>query len=231
MTGHDFLRAQRDTRDLWPRRFLSALRQAAAQGGMDADEQGTWLPEFSRRFRNRVPDFAGSGLFATLMRAEGLDAAELADTILDHVFLALRRNQPRQDEAFVDYVRACVRSVAVTMRRQTLDSVHRAAARDDSLQILSLDEHPALLETLAGANPDAAADMSGKRVVMYLLDQADRDGQRENVEIVLRSTLDDVALADIARERGVSRQAVTKRYQRGVLYLQSHADAAFGAVR
>jgi DNA-directed RNA polymerase specialized sigma24 family protein len=223
MNGHTFLQSQRDTRDIWPRRFLQALR-----AGLDESEQADWLPEFTRRFRNRVPDFAGPGLFATLMRAEAMEAGELSDYILGHVFLALRRNQPREDAAFVDYVRRCIRSVAVTLRRQTLDSVHRAAVRDDQLQILSLDDHPALLESLAGDDPDAAAELSGQRVVMYLLDQADHDGQRENVEIVLRSALDDVALAEIARERGVSRQAIAKRYQRGVAYLQQHRQEAFG---
>ncbi|MBI2299733.1 MAG: hypothetical protein HYU66_12470 [Armatimonadetes bacterium] len=222
MQAHDFLRAQRETRDLWPRRFLDALRK-----GMSADEQETWLPEFRRRFRNRVPDFAGSGLFATLVTVENMTAGELADYILEHVFLALRRNQPTDDNAFVDYVRCCIRTVAVSLRRQTLDSLHRDAARDAELQVLSLDEHPALLETLAGDDPRVAEQLSGRRVVMYLLDQAERDGQRENVEIVLRTTLDDVALAEIARERGVSRQAVTKRYQRGVSYLREQT-AAFG---
>jgi DNA-directed RNA polymerase specialized sigma24 family protein len=223
MNGHDWLAAQKETRDLWPRRFLGALRAGLADG-----EAEVWLPEFTRRFRNRVPDFAGAGLFATLARVEGMETRELADYIIGHVYLALRRNQPREEAAFVDYVRRCVRSVAVTMRRQSLDSVHRAAARDGELQILSLDEHPALLEALAGHDPDAAAQLSGQRVVVYLLAQAERDGQRENVEIVLRTTLDDMALADIARERGVSRQAIAKRYQRGMAYLQAHREAAFG---
>jgi DNA-directed RNA polymerase specialized sigma24 family protein len=220
MNAHAFLQAQRDTRDLWPRRFLSALRR-----GLDTEEQASFLPEFQRRFLNRVPDFAGPGLFATLTRTENMEPRELAEYILGHVFLALLRHQPREDAAFVDYVRACVRSTAVTLRRQTLDSLHRAAVRDDELQILSLDEHPLLLETLAADDPDAAAELSGRRVVVYLLDRAARDGQQENVEIVLRSTLDDVALAEIARERGVSRQAIAKRYQRGVSYLQEHGQA------
>lgn len=224
MNAQLFVQRQRATQDLWPRRFLGALR-----AGLVAGEAESWLPEFRRRFRNRVPDFAGQGLFATLLSAEGLAPAELAETILDHVFLALQRNQPREDGAFVDYVRRCVRSVAITLRRQSLDSVHRAAARDGNLQILSLDEHPSLLEALTGAAPELAAELSGRTVVVYLLDQAARDGQLENVEIVIRSTLDDVALAEIARERGVSRQAVQKRYQRGVDYLRTHhADALAG---
>lgn len=220
MNGHEFLRAQRDTRDLWPRRFLSALAT-----GLTADEQADWLPEFRRRFVNRVPDFAGSGLFGALLRVENMEPRDLAEYILEHVFLALRRHQPREEGAFVDYVRRCVRSVAVTMRRQTLDSVQRAAVANDTLQILSLDEHPALAEALTADTPDAASDLSGRRVVCYLLDRAEHDGQRENVEIVLRSTLEDIALADIARERGVSRQAIAKRYQRGVAYLQAHGPA------
>lgn len=223
MTPDTFLRAQQATCDLWPRRFLQALRR-----GMDAEEQESWLPEFRRRFRNRVPDFAGAGLFATLMTVENLDAGELAEYILERVFLALQRNHPSEDAAFVDYVRRCVRSVAVTLRRQTLDSVHRAAVRDGDLQVLSLDEHPALLDSLAGDDPDAAEELSGRRVVMYLLDQADADGMKENVEIVLRAALDNVALAEIAREKGVSRQAVNKRYQRGLAYLRRNGAAAFG---
>lgn len=221
MQAHTFLQRQRATEDLWPRRFLLALR-----AGLEAGEAESWLPEFRRRFRNRVPDFAGQGLFSTLLSVEGVEPGELADSILDHVFLALQRNQPREDGAFVDYVRRCIRSVAVTMRRQSLDSIHRAAARDGELQILSFDEHPLLLEALAATDPELAAELSGKTAVMYLLDEAARDGQRENVEIVIRSALDDVALAEIARERGVSRQAVQKRYQRGVEYLREHhADA------
>ncbi len=223
MKAQDFLRAQRATQDFWPLRFLHALRS-----GLPEAESESWLPEFRRRFRNRVPDFAGPGLFATLLTVEGLTAGELADSILDHVFLALRRNQPREDGAFVDYVRRCVRSVAVTMRRQSLDSLHRQAARDGELQVLSLDEQPALLETLAAGDPDAATALSGQRVVLYLLDAAERDGERENVEIVIRSALDEVALAEIARERGVSRQAVQKRFQRGVSYLKRHHAEALG---
>lgn len=222
MTPNSFLKAQQATCDLWPRRFLNALR-----AGLDGDEQETWLPEFLRRFRNRVPDFAGAGLFSTLMTVENLDARELSEYILERVYLALRRHQPSEDAAFVDYVRRCVRSVAVTLRRQTLDSVQRAAVRDGELQVLSLDEHPALLETLAGADPDAADDLSGRKVVLYLLDRATQDGMRENVEIVLRAALDNVALAEIARERGVSRQAVTKRYRRGLAYLRQAGAGAF----
>lgn len=225
MQAKDFLQSQRTTQDLWPRRFLQALR-----AGMDSAEQEVWLPEFRRRFKNRVPDFAGQGLFATLLTVENMTAGELAEYVLDHVFLALRRNQPREDGAFVDYVRRCVRSVAVTMRRQTLDSMHRAAVRDAELQVVSLDEHPALLETLAGDDRDAAEELAGRKAVVFLLDQADRDGERENVEIVIRSALDDVALAEIARERGVSRQAIQKRYQRGMTYLRRAHQAAFGTV-
>lgn len=223
MTPNDFLRAQQATCDLWPHRFLRALRR-----GLSADEQESWLPEFLRRFRNRVPDFAGGGLFATLMTVENLDARELSEYILERVYLALQRHQPSEDAAFVDYVRRCVRSVAVTLRRQTLDSVQRAAVRDGELQVLSLDEHPAILESLAGDDPDAADDLSGRRAVMFLLDRADRDGMRENVEIVLRAVLDNVALAEIARERGVSRQAVTKRHQRGLAYLRQAGSGALG---
>jgi DNA-directed RNA polymerase specialized sigma24 family protein len=225
MNGHEFLRAQRDTRDLWPRRFLQALA-----AGIEPDQAGAWLPELTRRFRSRVPDFAGAGLFATLMRTEGLDARDLADYILEHVFLALGRNHPREEGAFVDYVRRCVRSVAVTLRRQSLDSLQRAAARDGEVQILSLDEHPMLAESLAGDDPDAAAKLSDAKVVDGLLARAERDGQRANVEIVLRSALDDVALADIAREKGVSRQAIAKRYQRGLAYLQRSGRLAWAAV-
>lgn len=217
MNGHDFLRAQRGAQDLWPTRFLRTLR-----AGLAEDEAESWLPEFRRRFKNRVPDFAGPGLFATLTTVEALSPTELADVILDHVFLALCRNQPKDDLAFVDYVRRCVRSVAVTMRRQSLDSLHRAAVRDGELQVLSLDEHPALAEALAGDDPDAADDLSGKRVVMYLLDKAAADGEQENVAIVIRNALEEVSLADIARERGVSRQAVQKRYQRGIHYLREN---------
>ena len=217
MNGHDFLRAQRGAQDLWPTRFLRTLR-----GGLAEDEAESWLPEFRRRFKNRVPDFAGPGLFATLATVEALSPAELADVILDHVFLALCRNQPKDDLAFVDYVRRCVRSVAVTMRRQSLDSLHRAAVRDGDVQVLSLDEHPALAEALAGDDPDVADDLSGKRVVMYLLDRAAADGEQENVSIVIRNALEEVSLADIARERGVSRQAVQKRYQRGIHYLREN---------
>lgn len=224
MNARDFLRDQRATRDLWPRQFLQALRR-----GMTAEEQEEWLPEFRRRFRNRVPDFAGPGLFATLMTVESMDAGELADYILGHVFLALRRNQPAEEAAFVDYVRHCIRSVAVSLRRQTLDSMHRQAAREAEMQVVSLDDNPALLETLAGDDPDLAAELSGRRVVVFLLQQADRDGQLENVEIVLRSALGDVALAEIARERGVSRQAIAKRYHRGVRYLQKYGVEALGA--
>ncbi|MCC7492854.1 MAG: hypothetical protein IT204_10920 [Fimbriimonadaceae bacterium] len=220
MQPSDFLRAQRATQDLWPRRLLQTLR-----AGLDPAEAEDWLPEFRRRFRNRVPDFAGAGLFATLCTVEGLEPGELADLLLGHVFMALTRNQPREDAAFVDYVKRCVRSAAVTLRRQSLDSIHRAAVRDGELQILSLDEQPGLVEALAGDDPEAAAELSGQRAVVYLLDQADRDGERENVEIVLRSTLEDIALAEIARERGVSRQAVQKRFQRGVQYLRQHGEA------
>ena len=223
MTSQDFLRSQRATRDLWPRRFLAALR-----AGMSAEEQETWLPEFQRRFRNRVPDFSGPGLFSTLMTVEAMDAGELSEYLLGHVFMILQRNQPTEDAAFVDYVRCCVRSAAVSLRRQTLDSLHRQAARDAEVQVLSLDEHPVLLEAFAGDDPDLAAELSGRKVVVYLLDQAARDGQRENVEIVLRSTLGDLALAEIARERGVSRQAIAKRFQRGVKYLREHTEA-FGS--
>lgn len=223
MQPRDFLRAQRATEDLWPRRFLQALR-----AGLPEAEQDDWLPEFRRRFRNRVPDFAGPGLFATLTTSEAMSPGELADYILDRTFLALRRNQPRDDGAFVDYVRRCIRSVAVTLRRQSLDSVHRAAVRDAEVQILSLDEHPALMEALASAEPHAADELSGRRVVCYLLAEATADGERENVEIVIRNALDDVALAEIARERGVSRQAIQKRYQRGVEYLRREHAAAFG---
>lgn len=222
MTGATFLRDQRATLDLWPPRFLAALRA----GVPDDDE--TWLPEFRRRFRNRVPDFAGSGLFAALLTVENLEAAELADLILDQVYLALRRNQPREDGAFVDYVRRCIRSVAVTLRRQSLDSVHRAAVRDGEIQVLSLDEHPTIVDSLSAGDPALAEDLSGRRVMVLLLDRADADGQRENVEIVLRSALDEVALAEIARERGVSRQAIAKRYQRGLHYLRQHRDEVFG---
>ncbi len=220
MSAHDFLRAQRATQDLWPHRFLRALRTAGS-----ADDLECWLPEFRRRFRNRVPDFAGPGLFATLTSVESLEPAELADSILDHVFLALRRHQPDDDRAFVDYVRRCIRSVAVTMRRQSLDSLHRGAVRDGELQVLSLDENPALLEIVAGETGDPADELSGRKVVLYLLDRAASDGERENVEIVIRSALDDVALAEIARERGVSRQAIQKRYQRGLSYLREHHAA------
>lgn len=224
MNGNQFLRAQRATQDLWPRRFLAALRE-----GIATEEQETWLPEFRRRFRNRVPDFAGPGLFATLTTVEAMSPAELADYILEHVFLALRRNQPREDGAFVDYVRRCIRSVAVTMRRQSLDSMHRAAAREAELQVVSLDDHPALVETLAGDDPDLAESYTGKRLVMYVLESAEADGERENVEIVIRSALEDVALAEIARERGVSRQAIQKRYQRGVDYIRRNHAEALGA--
>ncbi len=215
MNGHDFLRAQRGAQDLWPIRFLRSLR-----AGLDETDAEHWLPEFRRRFRNRVPDFAGPGLFATLVSVEAIEPTELAELILDHVFLALRRHQPRDDSAFVDYVRRCVRSVAVTLRRQSLDSLHRTAARNAELQVLSLDEHPALVESLAADDPDLAAALSGRRVAMYLLDQAEADGEQENVAIVIRSALEEISLADIARERGVSRQAVQKRYQRGVNYLR-----------
>ncbi|HAZ62361.1 MAG TPA: hypothetical protein DCZ72_01945 [Armatimonadetes bacterium] len=226
MKAREFLRTQRASQDTWPQRLLEILRA----GEMSAEAAAEWLPEFQRRFRSRVPDFAGPGLFAALMRSEGLDAPALSLTILDHVFLALTRNQPRSDAAFVDYVRACVRSAAVTLRRQSMDSVGRAAARDNNVQVLSLDEQDALRETLAADNPDLTATVSDERVVQTLLAQAEADGQRENVEIVLRSTLEDTALADIARERGVSRQAVTKRYQRGVKYLAANSQAVFGMV-
>ena len=75
---------------------------------------------------------------------------------------------------------------------------------------------------LAVVDKANSADLSGKN--------AERDGQRENVEIVLRTAVDEVALADIARERGVSRQAVTKRYQRGVKYLAAFGAEALGQV-
>lgn len=222
MVARDFLRAQQATADLWPLRFLQALRQ-----GLSPAEHEAWLPEFRRRFRNRVPDFAGAGLFATLLRTENMAAGDLADYLLAQVFLALCRNQPREDGAFVDYVRCCVRSAAVSLRRQSLDSVQRAIARHEEVSVVSLDEHPAVAESLTADLLDAADTTSARQVIRTVLERAEADGQRENVEIVLRSVLFDVALAEIARERGVSRQAMTKRYQRGVAYLRATQQEAF----